>query len=221
MYTIFIVATVLRKIVTMWAHSFTETGSIALTRWFAPEVKKPSHFPSKSSFPFFGVEPVLVEKSSMVCRLNPRPSIYIDDLILQLECQLLGQTLSSGVYICNDKPHTNKQDNNEVQGRLFLKKPLPGMGRKANGSHEEFNRLYFQNPKGKGLHITTEMDTYHHFLFFFVIHLAKGYFDTYDLAKRDAEGNYQITGRVDDAIRIKGVWLEVPKIEGVMVRKCQ
>ena len=61
----------------------------------------------------------------------------------------------------------------------------------------------------------------HHFLFFLVIHLAKGYFDTYDLAKRDAEGNYQVTGRVDDAIRIKGVWLEVPKIEGVMVRKCQ
>ena len=119
MYTIFIVATVLRKIVTMRAHSFTETGSIALTRWFAPEVKKPSHFPSKSSFPFFGVEPVLVEKSSMVCRLNPRPSIYIDDLILQLECQLIGQTLSSGVYICNDKPHTNKQDNNEVLLEAF------------------------------------------------------------------------------------------------------
>jgi len=156
----FIVATVLHKIVTMWAHSFTETGSIAITRWFAPEGKKPSQFPSKSSFPFFGVEPVLVEKSSMVCRLNLRPSIYIDDLILQLECQLLGQTLSSGVYICNYKLPTNKQDNNEVQGRLFLKKPLPGMGRKANGSHEEFNQIYFQNPKGKGLHITTEMDTY-------------------------------------------------------------
>ena len=48
--------------------------------------------------------------------------------------------------------------------------------------------------------------------------LGMGLFNTYDLAKRDAEGNYQITGRVDDAIRIKGVWLEVPKIESVMVR---
>ena len=44
-----------------------------------------------------------------------------------------------------------------------------------------------------------------------------GYFYTYDLAKRDTEGNYQVTGRVDDAIRIKGDWLEVPKIESVMV----
>ena len=50
------------------------------------------------------------------------------------------------------------------------------------------------------------------------IHPGKGLFYTYDLAKRDAEGNIQVTGRVDDAIRIKGVWLEVPKIEDVMVR---
>jgi len=49
-------------------------------------------------------------------------------------------------------------------------------------------------------------------------HPAEGCFYTYDLAKRDTEGNYQVTGRVDDAIRIKGVWLEVPKIESVMVR---
>ena len=56
--------------------SFTETGSIALTHWFAPEGKKPSHFPSKSSFSFFGVELVLV------CNwLNHKPSSYIDDLI--------------------------------------------------------------------------------------------------------------------------------------------
>ena len=50
------------------------------------------------------------------------------------------------------------------------------------------------------------------------IHLAEGYFNTYDLAKCDAEGNIQVTGRVDDAIRMQGVWLEVPKIETVMVR---
>ena len=50
------------------------------------------------------------------------------------------------------------------------------------------------------------------------IHPGQGLFYTFDVAKRDAEGNIQVTGRVDDAIRIKGVWLEVPKIEGVMVR---
>ena len=62
-YMIFMVATiVLHKCISMATYLFTETGSIALTRWFAPEGKKPSHFPSKSSFPFFGVEPVLVDE---------------------------------------------------------------------------------------------------------------------------------------------------------------
>ena len=49
----------------------TETGSIGITHWLAPEGRKPKPFPSKSSFPFFGVEPVLVdEKPSLtVCKL--------------------------------------------------------------------------------------------------------------------------------------------------------
>ena len=54
----------------------------------------------------------------------------------------------------------------------------------------------------------------------FTILLAEGYFNTYDLAKRDAEGNIQVAGRVDDAIRMQGVWLEVPKIETVKVNMC-
>ena len=47
-----------------------------------------------------------------------------------------------------------------------------------------------------------------------IIHPAEGYFYTYDLAKCDTEGNYQITGR---AVRIKGDWLEVPKLESMIV----
>ena len=68
--------------------------------------------------------------------------------------------IGSGMYICGEKPPTIKQDKGDVQGRLFLKKALPGMGRKANGSHEEFNQIYFQNQKGKGLLRTSEMNTY-------------------------------------------------------------
>ena len=60
------------------------------------------------------------------------------------------------MYTCGKKPPTNKQNKDEFQGRLFLKKALPGMGRKANGSLEGFNRIYFQNPKGKSLHIAIE-----------------------------------------------------------------
>ena len=52
--------------------SFTETGSIAIVHWFASKENKPDHFPLKSSFPFFGVEPMLLEKRSslMVCTLH-------------------------------------------------------------------------------------------------------------------------------------------------------
>ena len=42
----------------------------------------------------------------------------------------------------------SKQGENEVQGHLFLGKPLPGMGRKADDTCEKFNELYFSHPKG-------------------------------------------------------------------------
>ena len=65
-----VVTTVTYKTSCMFSLFFyTETGSIALTRWFAPEGKKPSHFPTKSSFPFLGVDPVLAEESlTYVCK---------------------------------------------------------------------------------------------------------------------------------------------------------
>jgi len=34
---------------------------------------------------------------------------------------------------------------------LLLKRPLPGMGRKANDTYDEFKQLYYQHPKGKGV----------------------------------------------------------------------
>jgi len=50
---------------------YTETGSISIINWFAPDGKKPSHYPAKSSFPFFGVEPCLIEENPIleVCNL--------------------------------------------------------------------------------------------------------------------------------------------------------
>ena len=43
-------------------------------------------------------------------------------------------------------------------------------------------------------------------------HLAGKYF-TGDWAYRDIDGDYQIVGRKDDIVRIKGVWVQVPEIE--------
>ena len=61
---------------------FIEIGNLALIRWFAPEGKKPSHFPSKSSFPFFGVELVLVEE---------RPSLMVSCSLNHIRCSWIAQ----------------------------------------------------------------------------------------------------------------------------------
>ena len=47
----------------------------------------------------------------------------------------------------------------------------------------------------------------------------KGLFCTYDMAKRDADGDYHIIGRVDDIKRIRGVWQIIPEIENAMVSR--
>ena len=43
--------------------------------------------------------------------------------------------------------------------------------------------------------------------------MPTGLYFTSDWAYRDIDGDYQIVGRQDDIIRIKGVWIQVPEIE--------
>ena len=44
---------------------------------------------------------------------------------------------------------SKKQGENDVQGHLFLTKPLPGMGRKVNNTYDKFYQIYFTHPKGR------------------------------------------------------------------------
>jgi acetyl-CoA synthetase len=67
---------------------------------------------------------------------------------------------------------------NGVEGNLCLKFPWPGMSRSLYGNHERFQQTYFS--------------TY------------KGYYFTGDGCKRDDDGYYRITGRVDDVINVSG-----------------
>ena len=46
-----------------------------------------------------------------------------------------------------------------------------------------------------------------------------GYYFTGDGALRDADGHYQITGRVDDVINVKGVRLGTAEVEDIMVNR--
>ena len=83
MITLYIYHVHIREKVQILTFSFTETGSIAIIHWFIPEGKKPGHFPLKSSFPFFGVEPMLLEKQSslMVCTLHVHVQFITNDLV--------------------------------------------------------------------------------------------------------------------------------------------
>lgn len=72
----------------------------------------------------------------------------------------------------------NEIAGNGVEGNLCIKFPWPGMARSVYGDHERFKSTYFS--------------TY------------KGYYFTGDGCKRDADGDYRITGRVDDVVNVSG-----------------
>ncbi len=76
------------------------------------------------------------------------------------------------------------------EGRLFMKYPWPSMARTIYGNHERYMDTYFSTFKGN-------------------------YF-TGDGAKRDANGNYRITGRVDDVVIVSGHNLGTAEIENAI-----
>lgn len=76
---------------------------------------------------------------------------------------------------------------NKVEGKLAIKFPWPGIARTIYGDHQRFRETYFSAFPGK-------------------------YF-TGDGCKRDDDGYYRITGRVDDIIIVSGHNLGTAEIE--------
>ena len=76
---------------------------------------------------------------------------------------------------------------NNVEGNLCIKFPWPSMIRTIYGDHERCKNVYFSNYSGK-------------------------YF-TGDGCKRDDDGFYRITGRVDDVINVSGHRLGTAEVE--------
>ena len=72
----------------------------------------------------------------------------------------------------------NEVKGNGVEGNLCIRHPWPGMARSVYGDHERFRTTYFSTYPG---------------LYF-----------TGDGCKRDEDGYYRITGRVDDVINVSG-----------------
>ena len=91
-------------------------------------------------------------------------------------------------------PQNGKElDGPNVEGLLALKPPaLPGMFRDIYKNHERYVKSYFQ-----------EID---------------GYYVSGDGARRDEDGQYYITGRVDDVINCSGHRIGTAEVENALAR---
>lgn len=122
----------------------TETGGILITPLPGATPIKPG----TATFPFFGVEPVLLNES--------------------------GKEIKG----------------NDVSGFLAIKSSWPGMMRTVYGDHQRFFDTYFSR--------------------------FRGYYLTGDGARRDKDGYYWITGRVDDVLNVSGHRIGTAEVEGAI-----
>ncbi|HWY12294.1 MAG TPA: acetate--CoA ligase [Bacteroidia bacterium] len=81
-------------------------------------------------------------------------------------------------------------EGNNVDGRLCMKFPWPGIIRTTYRNHERCKEVYFS--------------------------AFKGYYFTGDGCRRDNDGYYRITGRVDDVIKVSGHLLGTAEIESAI-----
>lgn len=123
----------------------TETGGVQMT----PLPGDTDCKPGAAMRPFYGVEPVLMDKDSQI------------------------------------------MEGNDVTGNLCLRQITPGMSRTIFGDHDRFKQVYYADYPG---------------LYF-----------TGDGAMRDADGDYWITGRVDDVINVSGHRLGTAEVESALV----
>ena len=85
------------------------------------------------------------------------------------------------------------EEGNELQGMaeglLAIKYPWPAMARTINNDHRRYCQTYF----------------------------ADGYYRTGDGAKRDADGDYWLCGRIDDVLNVAGHRLGTAEIESALM----
>ncbi len=84
----------------------------------------------------------------------------------------------------------NEIEGNPAEGNLAIKGPWPSMMRTVFGNHQRFYETYFA--------------------------MFKGYYFTGDGARRDEDGYYWITGRVDDVLNVSGHRLGTAEIEAAL-----
>jgi len=82
-------------------------------------------------------------------------------------------------------------EGNDVSGNLCLRQPWPGQARTILGDHQRFHDTYFSQ--------------------------YPGYYFTGDGCRRDKDGYYWITGRVDDVLNVSGHRMGTAEVESALV----
>ncbi len=95
-----------------------------------------------------------------------------------------------GIQPCLVDAEGNEIEGNNVEGNLCMKYPWPSILRTTYGDHQRCKDVYFSAYKGK-------------------------YF-TGDGCKRDENGMYRITGRVDDVINVSGHRIGTAEVEDAL-----
>jgi acetyl-CoA synthetase len=95
-----------------------------------------------------------------------------------------------GVQPCLVDEHGKEIEGNNVSGNLCIKFPWPGIIRTTYNDHERCKQAYFSTYKN---------------LYF-----------TGDGCLRDEEGNYRITGRVDDVLNVSGHRIGTAEVENAI-----
>ena len=85
----------------------------------------------------------------------------------------------------------NLLEGNDISGLLAIKNPWPSMARTIQGNHQRYLKTYLS--------------------------MFKGYYFTGDGCKRDKDGYYWITGRVDDVINVSGHRMGTAEVESALV----
>jgi len=86
----------------------------------------------------------------------------------------------------------NELTDTVASGALVMKKPWPGLMRGVYGDPQRFQETYFEQ--------------------------FPGYYVAGDGARRDADGYYQITGRIDDVINVSGHRMGTAEVESALVK---
>ncbi len=90
------------------------------------------------------------------------------------------------------EPETGRVlEGNGVSGALCLASPWPGQARTVWGDHQRFKETYFSQ--------------------------YRGYYFTGDGCRRDEDGYYWITGRIDDVLNVSGHRLGTAEVESALV----